>query len=202
MKEILKAVVRAVALLAVLPPLASFHVRALIFGRNRAIEGSSQVLALFPGLIGQYLRRAFLQRALAGCGRDAVIEFGVLFSDVRTRIGDRAYIGPRCHIGLADIGEDVLLAPAVQVPSGSRAHGTADPTQPIRDQPGARTMVKIGAGAWIGASSVVMADVGAHTVVGAGAVVVKALPDLVVAGGVPARVLRVRTAPPAQMRSA
>jgi len=39
---------------------------------------------------------------------------------------------------------------------------------------------------------VVMADVGRGTIVAAGAVVTKALPANVVAGGVPARVLRAR----------
>jgi acetyltransferase-like isoleucine patch superfamily enzyme len=37
-----------------------------------------------------------------------------------------------------------------------------------------------------------MADVGCGTVVGAGAVVVKPLPDEVIAAGVPARVIRSR----------
>ena len=37
-----------------------------------------------------------------------------------------------------------------------------------------------------------MADVGSGTIVAAGAVVTKALPDNVIAGGVPARILRAR----------
>ena len=67
-----------------------------------------------------------------------------------------------------------------------------DPLRPIRDQAGGVTAVLIGAGAWIGSAAVVMADVGPDTVVGAGAVVTKPLPDGVVAAGVPARILRRR----------
>jgi acetyltransferase-like isoleucine patch superfamily enzyme len=39
-----------------------------------------------------------------------------------------------------------------------------------------------------------MADVGRHSVVGAGSVVTKPIPDGVVAAGVPARVIRQRSA--------
>jgi acetyltransferase-like isoleucine patch superfamily enzyme len=56
--------------------------------------------------------------------------------------------------------------------------------------------VCIGAGAWIGSAAVVMADVGRDTIVGAGAVVTKALPDQVIAAGVPARAIRSRLAAP------
>ena len=35
------------------------------------------------------------------------------------------------------------------------------------------TLVRIGAGAWIGSAAVVMADVGANSIVGAGSVVTK-----------------------------
>ena len=52
--------------------------------------------------------------------------------------------------------------------------------------------VRIGAGRGSGSAAVVMADVGRDTVVGAGAVVTKPLPDAVVAAGVPASVLRSR----------
>jgi acetyltransferase-like isoleucine patch superfamily enzyme len=44
----------------------------------------------------------------------------------------------------------------------------------------------------VGSAAVVLADVGAGTVVGAGSVVTKPLPPMVVAAGVPARVIRPR----------
>jgi len=73
---------RGIALVCVLPLLASFAVRAAVIGPDRALEGSTQFLALFPGLIGQYLRRAFLSRVLAGCDKTATICFGTTFSQV------------------------------------------------------------------------------------------------------------------------
>lgn len=192
MRDSLKAAAHAVATLLVLPSIVSWWIRSRVIGRDRALEGSTQAWALVPGLIGQYLRRAFLAHALAGCARTATIEFGTIFSSASARIGDGAYIGPSCHLGWALIENDVLLAAGVHVPSGGRTHGIADPTTPIRDQPALKAPVRIGAGSWIGSAAVVMADVGRDAVVGAGAVVVKPIPDRTIAGGVPARVLRHR----------
>lgn len=192
MRDTLKAVAHGLAALAVTPSVLSFKVRATVIGVDRALEGSTQAWALVPGLPGQYLRRAFLSRTLRSCARDATIEFGTLFSSAAASIGARAYIGPRCHIGWALIEENALLAAGVHVPSGARTHGIADPDIPIRDQPSLKSPVRIGAGAWVGSAAVVMADVGAGSVIAAGAVVTRPVPERTIAGGVPARVLRHR----------
>ena len=193
MRDALKATAHAVAWLLVTPSVISWRIRGLMIGPDRALEASTQAWALMPGLIGQYLRRAFLCRALASCAPSATIEFGVLFSSAAATIGDRAYIGPRCHIGWAHIEKDVLLAAGVHVPSGAHSHGIDDPSMPIRDQPAVKTPVRIGAGSWVGSSAIVFADVGCDSVIAAGAVVTRAIPDRTIAGGVPARVLRNRT---------
>jgi acetyltransferase-like isoleucine patch superfamily enzyme len=86
---------------------------------------------------------------------------------------------------------DVLLAAGVHIPSGAATHGTADLSVAIRDQP-ERRVVTIGQGAWVGSAAVVLEDVGRGTIVGVGAVVTKPLPEMVIAGGVPARVIKPR----------
>ena len=192
MRELLKRVAHGLAWIAVTPSVWSFSLRATVLGRDRALEGSTQAWALVPGVLGQYLRRGFLSRTLRSCARTATIEFGTLFSSASASIGERAYIGPRCHIGWAIIEDDALLAAGVHVPSGSRTHGIDDLSIPIRDQPTAKTAVRIGRGSWIGSAAIVMADVGRDTVIAAGAVVTKPIPDGTIAGGVPARVLRAR----------
>ena len=63
---------------------------------------------------------------------------------------------------------------------------------PIHEQPGEFASVTIGADTWIGDRAVVMADVGKHSVVGAGSVVTKPLYDCAVACGSPASVMRLR----------
>jgi acetyltransferase-like isoleucine patch superfamily enzyme len=191
MKDRLKAAARAVATVAVVPQLVSYFVRSAVIGKSRALEGSTQALSLVPGLVGQYLRRAFLSRTVEYCAPTSVIGFGTIFSQTGCRIEDRVYIGPRCHLGLVHLERDVLLAAGVHVPSGPHTHGT-DPSSAIRDQSGRPRLVRIGAGTWIGSNAVVLADVGRDTIVGAGAVVTRPLPDRVIAAGVPARVVRQR----------
>jgi len=192
MKSAFKALAHLMATIAVSPLLVAFYIRALVLGHNRALEGSTQFLSLFPGLVGQYLRRAFLARTLERCASSATIEFGAIFSQVGARLDDRVYIGPRCHLGLVHVECDVLIAAGVHIPSGRHTHGT-DPDRPIREQPGERNVVRVGAGSWIGSNAVVLADIGRGNVVGAGAVVTRPTPDHVVVAGVPARVVRERT---------
>ena len=104
------------------------------------------------------------------------------------------YVGPSCHLGLVHLEHDVLLAAGVHVPSGAQTHGTEDLLVPIREQPGRVTMVRIGAGTWVGSGAIVMAEIGRNSVIAAGSVVTKPIPDDVVAAGVPARVIRPRGA--------
>ena len=191
--EIVKVVMRVVAHIAATPFVLSFSVKAAILGRDRAIQSSSQLLALVPGLTGQYLRRAFLSRTIDACHHTVVVEFGTTFSRAGARLDERAYIGPGCHLGLVHVERDVLIAAGVHIPSGSMTHQIDDVTRAIRDQPSGARLVRIGAGSWIGAAAVVMADVGRDTVVGAGAVVTSPLPADVIAAGVPARVVRRRS---------
>jgi acetyltransferase-like isoleucine patch superfamily enzyme len=192
MREFAKAVARAIATLAILPRLALFHLAAAIVGRERAFESACQRLSMVPGLRGQYLRRAFLARTLAGgCAASSAIEFGVLFSKMDSSIEENVYIGPRCHLGSVYLERDVMLAAGVHIPSGPHTHGT-DASVPMREQAGRLQRIRIGAGTWIGSNAVVLANVGRDTIVGAGAVVTQPIPDGVIAGGVPARVIRRR----------
>ena len=192
MKVLLKRAAFAVATVAVSPALLSFFVRSLLLGRDRALEGSTQALGLVPGLTGQYMRRAFLARTLASCHWTATIEFGTLFSSAGARIDENVYVGPRCHLGLVHLERNVLVGAGVHITSGGATHGTEDVTQPIRDQERPKTLVRVGSGTWIGSVAVIMADVGHDSVVGAGSVVTRPVPPMVVAAGVPARVIRDR----------
>jgi acetyltransferase-like isoleucine patch superfamily enzyme len=193
-RNAVKRLVHALATIVVVPMLVSFWIRASLGGRDRAVQGSTQALALVPGRIGICLRRAFLARVLPHCSYLATIEFGVLFSSASASVGDYAYIGPYSSIGFAEIGPEVLIASGVQVPSGARTHGFEDPNVPIREQPSVKSRVRIGRNSWIGSNAVVMADVGVNCVIGAGAVVTKPIEDGAVAVGVPARVVRLRQA--------
>ncbi len=107
-------------------------------------------------------------------------------------------IGPDTAIGMhnviwgqggVSIGRDCLLGP--QVIMVSENHTYADPSRPLREQPGARAAISIGDDCWLGAGAKVLAGVtiGERCVIGAGAVVTTSIPAGSIAGGVPARVV-------------
>jgi acetyltransferase-like isoleucine patch superfamily enzyme len=191
-RPVLKQLAFGLATLAVLPRLAGYRVRRAALGPERAIMGSSQALARIPGVRGRYLRAAFYHRVLAECHPSVAIEWGTLFSQPGARLERNVYIGPGCHVGRAHICHDTLIAAGVHLPSGPETHGIRRLDVPIREQDGNLYTVRIGADCWVGSSAIVLADVGAGTVVAAGAVVTKPLPERVIAAGVPARVIRAR----------
>ena len=198
-RELAKSAARGAALVAVLPLLLHFWFWSRVVGRATAFRGAVEFASLLPGLPGVYLRGALLRQLLAACHPTARVEFGVLMSEPAAELGAGVYVGPRCVLGRVRIGKDALVASGVQIPSGANTHRFDDPDVPIRDQGGERTTVTVGDGAWIGAGAVVMADVGAGTIVAAGSVVTKPLPDFVIAAGVPAKVIRPRfPAPPTE----
>src|SRR4051794_35321948 len=188
-----KWLARGLANVVAIPFLLVHALKVPVLSKDRALEGSTQLLALLPGLCGQYVRRAFLAWTIAECHPSATISFGTILSKTATRIGANAYVGPFCSLGSVTIERDALIATGAHILSGGRMHGTADPSRPIREQSGEFVHVTLDAGCWIGAGAVVMADVGRDSIVGAGAVVTRAIPDKVVAAGVPARVVRSRT---------
>lgn len=158
--------------------------------------GSSQILALLPGVSGQFIRRAFYRYALRSCHPTSVIEFGTIFSRVAAQVGRNVYIGPGCHLGWVDIRDDVLIAAGVHIPSGPKTHGISRMDLPIRCQPGELAQVTVGAGSWIGSGSIVLAEVGVGAVVAAGSVVTQPVADGDVVAGVPARRVRSRQETP------
>lgn len=187
-----KSLALGVATIVILPELLSYRVRARFLGCDRSFQNSCQTLALIPGTLGQFLRRAFLCRTLRSCHPTVTVEWGACLTKVDAVLEENVYIGPGCQIGLVHLERDVLLAAGVHVPSGAQTHGFSRPDAPIREQAGERKQVRIGAGTWVGSGAVVMADVGQSAVIGAGAVVTRPVADWTVAAGVPARAFKRR----------
>jgi len=106
-------------------------------------------------------------------------------------LGNNALIGLRCTvIGPVEVGNDVLLAQNI-VLSGQN-HGYEDVTTSIREQKSITKKITIKDRAWIGANAVVVAGVtiGTHSIVAAGSVVTKDVPDFCIVGGNPAKIIR------------
>jgi acetyltransferase-like isoleucine patch superfamily enzyme len=192
MKELLKTAANGLALLAVLPGLLAFRLTGLLLGSPKAFPGWSQGLSLIPGLCGIYLRRAFYRLVLPRCAADSCLSFGTVFSHATAEVGRRVYVGLYCCLGDVTLEDDVLLGSFVSVINGGSQHGIACLDIPIREQPGTWPRITIGRDSWIGDRAIVLANVGQHCVVGAGAVVTKPLPDYAIAVGVPAQVVRYR----------
>src|SRR5690606_25701461 len=121
-----------------------YRMTAPVMGRQEAFAAVSQMMSLWPGLPGNYLRWGFFRWALPRMGTDATVAFGALLSHPDTEIGDGAYIGPQCNIGLCSVGAKTLLGSGVHVLSGFKQHGTGDLEAAIKDQPGRFERVVIG----------------------------------------------------------
>jgi virginiamycin A acetyltransferase len=160
------------------------------FGRVRVLYTfGAQVVAQAPGLPGDYLRSAYYWWTLRSCSLHSRISFGTLFSHPDAVVENHVYIGPYCLLGRVRIGTGTQIAGHVQVPSGARQHRRDNQGNVGGSEAGVFEPVRIGEHCWIGASAVVLADVGERTIIGAGAVVTKPVPAGVTAAGNPARVL-------------
>jgi maltose O-acetyltransferase len=105
--------------------------------------------------------------------------------------GDRLYMNYGCVIldcNTVHIGENVMCAPYVQIYT---AYHPIDPENRLSGRELAAP-VKIGNNVWIGGSAIICPGVtiGDNTTIGAGSVVVKDIPENVVAVGNPCRVIR------------
>jgi virginiamycin A acetyltransferase len=148
----------------------------------------AQLVALAPGILGDYLRVAFSFMTLTECSLHSRISFGTFFAQREVRIASGVYIGAYCVIGRCAIGEHTQIASHVQILSGARQHARDAQGNILGAGSGDFTPVHVGEDCWIGAAAIVMADIGPRTTIGAGAVVTRPVPANVVAVGNPARV--------------
>jgi len=179
--------------MAVLPWYLSYRCRRLATG-DGAFRGSSQFLSLIPGVVGDYLRREFYRMSLLYCSPNCCISFGTILATNQVTMGDYVYVGAYCTVGDVDIEANVLIGSGVHLLSGKSQHGVERLDLPIRLQPHRLERIRIGTDSWIGNAAVVMANIGAHCIVGAGSIVVSEVPDWCIVAGNPARVVRQRTA--------
>jgi maltose O-acetyltransferase len=153
--------------------------------------------SLIPHYVGARLRRGLLKRAGIVVGRGTII-MGMPrmhgAGDIRHRlhIGGNVVINVGCFFDLnapVTIGDHVALGHEVMILTSSHRIGSEE----HRAGPLYTAPVTIKDGAWIGSRSIVLpgVTVGAGSVVGAGAIVTKDVPPRTLAGGVPARVIRV-----------
>ncbi len=96
-----------------------------------------------------------------------------------------------CYGGI-EIGDDCMIAQHVEIVGGT--HNYDDVSTPMRRQGRSPSRIVIGPDCWIGSHAIIMGDatIGRGSIIGAGAVVHKDIPEYSIAVGLPARVVRKR----------
>jgi acetyltransferase-like isoleucine patch superfamily enzyme len=177
-------------LVMALPAGTSGLERRLAPRREDAFVFWGQAVGLVPGMLGRFLRRAYYRMTLEQCSDDCDIGFLAWFSHRTARLGRNVYIGPCAIVGTATIGDGAMIGSRASILSGSRQHehGADGRLQAFSHDRAER--VQVGPHAWIGEGALIMASVGARSIVAAGAVVSAAVPDDVVVAGNPCRFVR------------
>jgi acetyltransferase-like isoleucine patch superfamily enzyme len=190
----LKTAVNAVFQAITLPWAVWYWLFLAISPRRKlaSFQGVSQWWSLWPGLLGQLLRRGFYRWTLDGCAVNSCIEFGTIFATPHITISDGVYIGAHCNVGDVVFGRDVLVGSNVTLLSGRRQHGIDRLDTPIRLQGGENSVIHIGEDVWIGNGAIVMADVANQAVIAAGAVVVYPVEARTIVGGNPGKAIGIR----------
>lgn len=163
-----------------------------------------RLLAPFFGVMGRRVRivrplRIFGAR-YCEFGDDSVLQYGAYVAVLKEhaeppvfKVGKRTMIGNHAHIVATrrvEFGSDVLTADRLFV--ADNRHTFEDPATPIRDQGLTQLAeVTIGDGSWLGENVCISgASVGKQCVIAANSVVTSDIPDLCVAAGAPARIVK------------
>lgn len=135
------------------------------------------------------LSRGFLR----ACGKNVNIEHGARF-DQDLQIGDNSGIGVNCVCeGQVSIGDNVMMGPECILLPHFHAFDRLDIPMCQQGFQEAKP-IRIGNDVWIGTRVIIMPGVvvGDHSIIGAGAVVTKDVPEYAIVGGCPAKVIRMR----------
>jgi maltose O-acetyltransferase len=160
----------------------------LVQARNRARELCQELNATRAG---QEERRRILRR-LFGQGGDTVWMQPPFYCDYGTNIelGERVYFNFNCvvlDVARVIVGDYTLFGPAVQIYTATHP---LDAT--LRRRQEFAKPISLGSDVWIGGGAILCpgVQIGSRSVIGAGSVVTRDIPEGVVAAGNPCRVIR------------
>jgi maltose O-acetyltransferase len=168
------------------------------FSRKLAMLVFNMIFRFLPEYYQPYgkpvhwIKRGLLRIALKKCGNGLNVGFACAVSP-HVEIGDYSSFGNRCVIqGGVKIGSYVLMGPDVKI--YTRNHNMQDISIPMRSQGDSLLPVTIGDDVWMACNVVILPGVkiGSHAVIGAGAIVVKDVPEYAVVVGNPARIVKFR----------
>ena len=149
------------------------------------------------GGVAKRLRYQCAKHLFAECGEKLNLEQGAYIGNGRNfRVGDLVGLGKNfcCHNRIVTMHNHILMGEDVLFQGGGHAFNNPD----IRIDEGGNlpdTPLEIMDDVWIGARVIILPGckrIGTHSIIGAGAVVTKDVPDYAIVGGNPARVIRMR----------
>lgn len=148
-----------------------------------------------PGVkfeIGRNAKLHIGRWAWVGHGSKLRVHEGEVWIGAKTVVGQECTISAFQHVA---IGRECIVADRVMLIDFD--HGMVEVERPIRLQGIYKRDVEVGSNVWIGYGACILrgAMVGDNSVIGTSAVVTGEVPANAVAGGVPARVIRMRDAP-------
>jgi acetyltransferase-like isoleucine patch superfamily enzyme len=190
----------------------------------RFLAANGMLNARYARLLWRYLWRRFLTPAGWRWETDGPVFFGKnlqlqIAKRGKVTFGRFVWVGDgtkiRCHEGAVVIGQKTVLGQECTISAYKRVrigeqcviadramfidfdHGVVEVERPIRQQGIYMRPVEVGSNVWIGYGACVLRGtrVGDNSVIGTNSVVTKDVPANAVAGGVPAKVLRMRDAP-------
>ncbi len=163
--------------------------KKISFNGSATIEDGCFIQALSKG--GMTIGNNF------SLGRNSIIECTGVIRELGEElvIGDNVGIAANAFIamrGRIEIGSNTIFGPNVSIHAEN--HNFSDVDKPIKLQGATRKGVKIGEDCWIGSKAVILdgVTIGSHSIIAAGAVVTRDVPDYSIVGGVPAKIIKMR----------
>ena len=147
------------------------------------------------------IRRSCAKHLFAQCGSGFNLEQGAYIGNGKKfSVGDNVGLGKNFtyHCRIVTIENDLMMGENVLFLGGGHKHEHEheDLSIPMIQQGGLPdTPLHIGSDVWIGSRAIILSgckSIGAHSIIGAGAVVTKDVPDYAIVGGNPAKVIRMR----------
>ena len=149
-------------------------------------------LGRLPFKLGENLRYFFYRNTLKKCGKDIQIRYGAIIQYRDAEMGNHIQMGYYNTIGKVSIGDNVVIGGFVNILSGKKQHIFARTDIPIIAQGGEKIKISLEEDLWIGSNSVIMANIGSHSIVAAGSIVNNDIDEWSVVGGNPAKLIKIR----------
>ena len=162
------------------------------YGRRLKLDGLAFVGPKVVLQIGRNARIELGRWSWVGHGTKIRCHEGIVSIGAKTVLGQECTISAYQHVS---IGRECVIADRVMLIDFD--HGMVEVDRPIRLQGIYKRDVRVGHNVWIGYGACILrgVTVGDNAIIGTNAVVTKEVPANAVAGGVPARVLRMRDSP-------